>query len=102
MKQDDLNAEDKINRFKAIGEDSSAKILNAYLNELGIDAQYISPKDAGIIVEKTPTGTKVLSESYSLINKLDRLNRIAVIPRFFAYTKTRSLETFSRGGSDIT
>jgi len=102
MKQDDLNAEDKINRFKAIGEDSSAKILNAYLNELGIDSQYISPKDAGIIVEKTPTGTQVLSESYSLINKLNKLNRIAVIPGFFAFTKTGSLATFSRGGSDIT
>src|SRR5690625_2071659 len=32
----DLNKEDKINCFKAIGEDSSAKILSAYLNELGL------------------------------------------------------------------
>src|SRR5699024_3943491 len=36
--------------FKAIGEDSSAKILSGYLKTLGLDAHYVNPKDAGIIL----------------------------------------------------
>lgn len=98
----DINKDDKINCFKAIGEDSSAKILNAYLNNLGLESQYVNPKDAGIIVEKTPTGTQILEESFSKIKQLTTLNQIAVIPGFFGFTKAGSLATFSRGGSDIT
>src|SRR5690625_3221273 len=67
--ENDLNKEDKINCFKAIGEDCSAKILNAYLNTLGLESEYINPKEAGIIIEKTPTGTQILPESFPLIHR---------------------------------
>src|SRR5699024_7357797 len=58
-----IDYDDKINAFKAIGEDSSARILSAYLTSIGIQAEYVNPKDAGIIVEKDPLGAKLLPES---------------------------------------
>src|SRR5690625_1243699 len=37
----DLSYDDMLNCFKAIGEDSSAKILSEYLQTLGIEATYV-------------------------------------------------------------
>lgn len=98
----DLSFEDKVNNFKAIGEDSSAKILSAYLNSIGIKASYVNPKEAGIIVEKHETGAQILDESFEKINKLRDREETLIIPGFFGYTKNDELATFPRGGSDIT
>src|SRR5699024_5189773 len=46
--------EKKLDAYKSIGEDSSAKILSAYLTKLGIEAHYVNPKEAGIIVKADP------------------------------------------------
>jgi aspartate kinase len=102
MHNDHLDHDDKINMFKAIGEDSSAKILSAYLKHLGIDAKYVNPKDAGIIVKKDPLGAQLLPGSYENIYQLRKQKGVLVIPGFFGYTKEGKLATFSRGGSDIT
>src|SRR5699024_5450463 len=98
----DLNQTDKMNEIKAIGEDSSAKILSAYLQTLGTDAHYVNPEDAGIIVANNPEGATLLEESFSKINTLREREGVLVIPGFFGYTKDGMLATFSRGGSDIT
>lgn len=98
----DLEREDMLNECKAIGEDSSAKILSAYLNEIGVTASYVNPKEAGLIVEKDSAGAKLLPESYDLIHQLRDRDGVLVIPGFFGYTKENVLATFSRGGSDIT
>lgn len=100
--QKDLNQTDKMNEIKAIGEDSSAKILSAYLQTLGIDAHYVNPEDAGIIVANNPEGATLLEESFSKIHTLREREGVLVIPGFFGYTKEGMLATFSRGGSDIT
>lgn len=100
--QEDLTDDDKLNAFKAIGEDSSAKILSSYLNKLGVEATYINPQDAGIIVEKHDSGAQLLEESFEKIFTLREKDGILVIPGFFGYTKDGELATFSRGGSDIT
>lgn len=100
--QKDLKQTDKMNEIKAIGEDSSAKILSAYLQTLGIDAHYVNPSDAGIIVDNNPEGATLLPESYEKINTLREKKGVLVIPGFFGYTKDGLLATFSRGGSDIT
>lgn len=97
-----MDYDDKINAFKAIGEDSSARILSAYLTSIGIQAEYVNPKDAGIIVEKDPLGAKLLPESNNKIYELRKREGISIIPGFFGYTSTGELATFSRGGSDIT
>ncbi|MCM3396714.1 aspartate kinase [Oceanobacillus profundus] len=94
--------ESKMDAIKAIGEDSSAKILSAYLNQNTISAQYMNPKDAGIFVSEEPGNAQILPESFELLYKLREKDHILVIPGFFGYSKTGKLVTFSRGGSDIT
>lgn len=98
----DLEFNEKLDHFKAIGEDSSAKILSQYLQKLGLKASYVNPKDAGILLEDTPTGAKLSDKSYDRIYQLRDRGGILVIPGFFGYTEDGKLLTFSRGGSDIT
>lgn len=98
----DLEFNEKLDHFKAIGEDSSAKILSQYLRKLGLEASYVNPKDAGILLEDTPTGAKLSDKSYDRIYQLRDRGGILVIPGFFGYTEDGKLLTFSRGGSDIT
>src|SRR5690625_1119297 len=81
--ESDLEDEDMLNDFKAIGEDSSAKIISAYLQSLGLDEKYINPKDAGIIVKNDSNGAKLLPESFDLIYKLREEKGILIIPGFF-------------------
>lgn len=102
LMESDLNDTDKMNSFKAIGEDSSARILSSYLTTLGLAAKYVNPKDAGIIVKDDPHGAQVLPEKFADIYKLREEEGILVIPGFYAYTEDGLLTTFSRGGSDIT
>lgn len=86
----------------AMGEDSSAKIVAAYLNKLGLQAKYVNPQDAGLFVSDEPGNAQVLPESYKNLYRLRETNSIQVIPGFFGYTVDGKLITFSRGGSDIT
>ena len=99
--QEDLSDENVINSFKSVGENSSAKILSAYLQSLGIKATYMNPKDAGIILKNDPQGAQLVEDSYDKIYKLRQHDGVIVIPGFFGYTKKGELATFSRGGSDI-
>ena len=88
--------------IKALGEDCSAKIVSVYLNQLGLNAKYLNPKDAGLIVSDEPGNAQILPESFPKIYNLRDHDGIMVIPGFFGFTKTGQLTTFSRGGSDIT
>ncbi|HLS67368.1 MAG TPA: aspartate kinase [Pseudogracilibacillus sp.] len=98
----ELPEEEKLNSFKAIGEDSSAKILSAYLQKIGLIASYVNPKEAGILLKNDRFGAQLLPESLERINELHKKEGISVIPGFFGFTKNGSIATFSRGGSDIT
>lgn len=100
--QADLSDEARIDSFKAVGEDSSAKILSAYLQSLGIEATYTNPKVAGITLRNDPNGAQLEEDSYEKIYQLREQDGVMVIPGFFGYTKDGALTTFSRGGSDIT
>ncbi|GAB3791484.1 aspartate kinase [Virgibacillus kimchii] len=91
----------KLNALKAIGEDSSAKLLSEYLKKTGVKAEYVNPNEAGIILSYNKGNTKVLPESYETLYKLRERDGILVIPGFFGFTKDGQLVTFSRGGSDI-
>ncbi|GAA0481916.1 aspartate kinase [Salinibacillus aidingensis] len=92
----------RLDSLKAMGEDSLAKILSAYLQSLGEEATYINPRDAGIIVSDEPGNAQVLDESYEKIYRLREHKGIMIIPGFFGFTKDQKLMTFPRGGSDIT
>lgn len=97
-----LSAEMKIESLKSIGEDGSARIVSAHLNSIGLQASYVNPQDAGIIVSNEPGNAQILPESFPKLHTLHKREGIVVIPGFFGYTKTGELMTFSRGGSDIT
>lgn len=96
----DLNF--KFDAIKAIGEDTLAQILSEYLQSLGVNARYLNPKDAGLILSEQPGGAQILEESFAKIYRLREYEEILIIPGFFGYTSTGKLVTFSRGGSDIT
>ncbi|MDL4841606.1 aspartate kinase [Aquibacillus rhizosphaerae] len=97
----DYSDELKMDAIKAIGEDSLAKVLSEYLKSLGVEATYLNPKDAGIIVSDEPGNAQLLDESFDHLLRLRDRNEIVVIPGFFGYSKQGRLVTFSRGGSDI-
>ncbi len=73
--------------LKAMGEDSLARVLSAYLNKIGLNATYVNPKDAGIIVSDQPGDAQVLDSSYEKINQLRDKDGIIVIPGFLATQK---------------
>ncbi|MBP1044086.1 aspartate kinase [Vagococcus sp. BWB3-3] len=91
-----------MDRFKASGEDNNAKLVATYFKKNGLNARYMNPQEAGMIVSDEPGNALILANSYSQILKLRDTDEILVIPGFFGYTKDGDICTFSRGGSDIT
>ncbi|WP_188206113.1 aspartate kinase [Alkalibacillus aidingensis] len=96
------NTWQQMDSLKAMGEDSLARVLSAYLNKIGLHATYVNPKEAGIIVSNEPGGAQILEKSYQQIYHLREREGILVIPGFYGYTESGVLTTFPRGGSDIT
>ncbi|WP_209123223.1 aspartate kinase [Alkalihalobacillus sp. BA299] len=91
-----------IDQMKASGEDNNAKLIAAYLQSIGIESQYVNPKDAGLLVSDEPGNAQVLPESYDNLFQLRECPGVIVFPGFFGYSKEGTLVTFPRGGSDIT
>lgn len=89
-------------QFKASGEDNSAKLVAAYLTSIGLQAEYINPKEAGLIVTAAPARVQTLPISNDNLSTLREKNSISVFPGFFGFTQNGELRTFDRGGSDIT
>lgn len=88
--------------LKSLGEDTCAKLLAAYLKAQGIEAHYIDPLQAGLVVSDTPGDASVLPISYKNLAKLKEKTGLLIFPGFFGYTEKGQVVTFSRGGSDIT
>ncbi|WP_461200856.1 aspartate kinase [Anoxybacillus sp. TBDG-1] len=91
-----------LDALKASGEDNNAKLMAHYLRQLGYEAHYVNPKDAGIFVTDEPGNAQILPESYEQLAKLKERSGILVIPGFFGYSRSGHIVTFPRGGSDIT
>ncbi|MBP5260856.1 MAG: aspartate kinase [Clostridiales bacterium] len=93
-----------LDSVKAMGEDSSARIVAAYLNSTGHKAEYCNPKECGLFLEHNDMGKGViLDESYDNLSTLRKDEEtIYVFPGFYGYSKSGQIITFSRGGSDIT
>jgi aspartate kinase len=99
---DKSKPESYLDAVKASGEDNNAKLIAAYFQHSGVDAQYVSPKEAGLLVSDEPGNAQVLPESYENLYKLRDRSGIIVFPGFFGYSKSGEVLTFSRSGSDIT
>ena len=93
-----------LDSVKAMGEDSSARVVAGYLNSTGHKAVYCNPKDSGLFLEHNDMGKAViLDESYDNLAKLITDDEtLYIFPGFYGYTKSGQIITFSRGGSDIT
>ncbi|WP_144511852.1 aspartate kinase [Bacillus sp. FJAT-22090] len=102
IEESQSNLELFIDNIKASGEDNNAKLISTYFTSIGLPAQYVSPKTAGLVVNDLPERAQALSEAYNNLSSLQKASEIVVFPGFFGYTKEGMLRTFERGGSDIT
>jgi len=93
-----------LDSVKAMGEDSSARVVAAFLNSTGHPAEYCNPRECGLYLEHNDIGkAMILDESYDNLSTLRKdEDTIYVFPGFFGYSKSGRIITFSRGGSDIT
>ncbi|MBR9691096.1 aspartate kinase [Candidatus Woesearchaeota archaeon] len=97
------NKKDYADYIKSWGEYSNAKIISAYLNRIGIESRFGSPKEVGLYVSQKFGDARVLEESYENIRKnLRGLKEVLLFPGFYGMTKTDKYATFTRGGSDLT
>lgn len=88
--------------LKAAGEDNCAKLVAAYLQAMGEQAEYINPGEAGLLLTEEHGKGRLLHSSYAKLSTLKNRPGILVFPGFFGYSESGSVVTFSRGGSDIT
>ncbi|MGI6076845.1 MAG: aspartate kinase [Fastidiosipilaceae bacterium] len=91
-----------LDTMKAAGEDNCAKLVAAYLNEIGEDAIYVNLLETGFYLTNDYGHVKVLPETYDNIYRLNKHNEVLIFPGFFGFNKKGEILTFSRGGSDIT
>ncbi len=88
--------------FKAHGERLNAQLVAAVFKQSGLNARYLDPKDAGMVVTDVPDDAQIIDSSYTQLAQWADSKQILVIPGFFAYNRNGQICTFSRGGSDIT
>lgn len=102
LKADKTNPEQFTDLLKASGEDNNAKLVAAFFQKKGVEASYVDPKDAGLLVTNEPGNAQVLKESYNRLYLLRERSGILIFPGFFGYNEEGEVVTFSRSGSDIT
>jgi aspartate kinase len=97
------NADLYLDNLKAAGEDNCARLFAQALRSVfNLDAHYVSPKDAGLLMSSEFGNAQVLPESYLNLESLATRPGVTVFPGFFGYTREGQVATFPRGGSDIT
>jgi aspartate kinase len=99
---DKSNSSRYMDSLKAAGEDNCAKLVAAYLQSIGVEARYVSPKDAGLLLSDEFGNAQVLPQSYDNMKYLSDLPGITIFPGFFGYSLSGEVVTLPRGGSDIT
>ena len=88
--------------MKAGGEDNCARLIAQVLQARGVEAHYVNPKEAGLLLSDEPGNAQVLPEAYNRLRDLHERPGITIFPGFFGYSREGNVVTFSRGGSDIT
>ena len=91
-------------RVVAGGEDVNARLFAEYLLSIGKKAQYVGPKEAGLVVTDSFGDAQPIRETELTLAGLKTIcsEKIVVFPGFFGMTKDGDVATFSRGGSDLT
>ncbi len=91
-----------MDNMKAQGEDCSACVVAEALRAMGVDASYVNPGDAGMVLSDNFGEAELLEESYDKLADLRDRGGVVVFPGFFGHTRDGDVATFPRGGSDIT
>ncbi len=91
-----------LDTMKAGGEDNCARLVAQVLQSRGVEAHYVNPRDAGLLLSDEPGNAHVLPEAYNRLRNLKEFPGITIFPGFFGYSHEGHIVTFSRGGSDIT
>jgi aspartate kinase len=91
-----------IDTMKAAGEDNCAWLVAEAMRQRGIDAHYVHPGEAGMLLSSEFGDARVLEESYAKLGALKDAPGITVFPGFFGVTLEGAVVTLPRGGSDIT
>ena len=102
MSSDQNKADRFLDLLKASGEDNNAKLVAAYFQSRGVEAHYVDPREAGLLVSDEPGNAQALPVSYERLNSLNDRSGILIFPGFFGYSVNGEVFTFSRSGSDIT
>ncbi|KAB2331115.1 aspartate kinase [Cytobacillus depressus] len=102
LKADKSDPDKFMDLLKASGEDNNAKLVAAYFRKQGVEAHYVNPKEAGLLVTAEPGNAQVLPEAYDRLFELRNRSGIIIFPGFFGYSAEGDVFTFSRSGSDIT
>ena len=95
------NQERYVDTVKAGGEDCSAWLVAEALRSKGVNAAYLSPSEAGMVLSSEYGAAVVLDETYDNLRKLRDADGVTVFPGFFGVTREGDTVTFPRGGSDI-
>ena len=99
---DTSNKDRFLDSLKAAGEDNCARLVAAFLKSTGVNARYVSPKDAGLLLSDEFGNAQVLPQSYENLKSLANVAGITIFPGFFGYSLKGEVVTLPRGGSDIT
>ncbi|MCK6255639.1 aspartate kinase [Fictibacillus sp. KIGAM418] len=102
LNRDRHNPQKYMDAVKASGEDSHARLIAAYFRHKGIDAHYVNPEEAGLLVTDEPGNAQPLPETYDFLYRLRDREGILIFPGFFGFNRDGEIVTFSRSGSDIT
>jgi aspartate kinase len=102
LDSDTTYKEKYLDRVKAAGEDNCARLVAEALRQRGVNAIYMSPCTAGLILTSEYGNARILPESYENLAELKKRKEIIVFPGFFGRSPEGDVVTFPRGGSDIT
>lgn len=89
----------------AAGEDLNCQLFAQYCTSIGISAQYLNPKEAGLLVSTVFGDAQPLPDATQKLSSVIKAccgEKITIFPGFFGYTIDGDVATFSRGGSDLT
>jgi aspartate kinase len=102
LNDESLSPAEFMDSMKASGEDNSAKLVTECLKSLGVNASYLSPKAAGLILKNDNGNVSIVESSYETLKTTLKSEGVIIFPGFFGYSSEGKVLTFSRGGSDIT
>jgi aspartate kinase len=91
-----------LDAVKAAGEDNCARLVAGELQKRGLNAAYMNPGVAGLLLSDEYGNARLLPQSREKLAELRNAEEIIIFPGFFGYTLEGEVVTFSRGGSDIT